>query len=156
MPPFTPTLAVRSDSRVLDAPAYHRGVLPDVTTRRSERLEKSHRIRLTREYARVKAGALAYRGRSCLLLALAVPGEDTRFGFVASRRAVGGAVERNRARRRIRETVRRRWPDLPRQGFWLVFIAHRPVLAMPQDALRREIDHLLAQAGARTPESERG
>ncbi len=53
------------------------------------------------------------------------PGErPTRAGFVASRAAVGGAVERNRAKRRLREVFRRHQDRVP-AGQDLVLQARR-------------------------------
>src|SRR6266542_3885643 len=46
-----------------------------------------------------------------------------RVGFITTRR-LGGAVVRNRVRRRLREIVRRHQHDL-RQDFWIVIIARR-------------------------------
>ena len=120
--------------------------LEPMTRLGSERLGSGHRIRTSREYARVRAGARAVRGPFFLALVLATPGEATRFGFIASKRSVGGAVQRNRARRRLRETLRRRWPRIAREGVWMVFIAHRGVLAAPQPALAVEIDRVLGEA----------
>jgi ribonuclease P protein component len=45
-----------------------------------------------------------------------------RAGFTATRR-IGGAVQRNRAKRRMREAARLLLPDLARPGFDYVFIA---------------------------------
>jgi len=118
---------------------------------RPERLGREHRIRTTREYAAVKQLGRAYRGQYCLMLVLACPGEPTRFGFIASKRGVGGAVQRNRARRRLREIVRRRWPRLPLTGYWVVTIAFRTVLGAAHQALASEVEHLLASAGALEP-----
>jgi ribonuclease P protein component len=75
----------------------------------------------------------------------------TLVGWIASKRGVGGAVQRNRARRRIREIVRRRWPRVPHTGFLLVFIASRAILTSPHQQLATEIERLLAQAGALAP-----
>ena len=95
------------------------------TDERRERLTPEHRLTTSRQHAAVREAGVAYRGRYCLVLALARPGEPTRFGFIASRRSVGGAVQRNRARRRLRELVRRRWPRLSEHGHWVEFIALR-------------------------------
>ncbi len=116
-----------------------------------ERLPSEHRMRRAREYAAVKAGGTAFRGRCSLLLVLPRPGEPTRLGFVASRKSVGGAVQRNRARRRLREIVRQRWPRVVRHGYWMMFIALRGSLAASHQSLATEVEHQLASAGALRP-----
>jgi ribonuclease P protein component len=85
------------------------------------------------------------------LLALSVAGEVSRVGFIASKRGVGGAVQRNRARRRLREIVRRRWTRVPPHGFMLVFIASRRTLDASHQALATDVETLLAHAGALAP-----
>ena len=52
-------------------------------------------------------------------------GPDSRCGFVTSRR-LGQAVERNRARRRLKEAVRLLW-DLVEPGWDIVWIARPSV-----------------------------
>jgi len=117
----------------------------------SERMAPQHRMRSTRDFVAVRNGGVAYRGRCCLLLALPSPAEVTRTGFIASKRGVGGAVQRNRARRRLREIVRRRWSRVPHHGFLLVFIASRAALTAPHQELATEVESLLAHAGALAP-----
>lgn len=117
----------------------------------SERLLPAHRLRKGADYAAVREGGTAYRGRCCLLLALSAPGEISRVGFIASKRGVGGAVQRNRARRRLREIVRRRWLRMPSEGFLLVFIASRATLTTAHQQLASEVESLLAHAGALKP-----
>jgi len=58
-----------------------------------------------------------------------------RAGFIASRR-IGGAVARNRVRRRLREIVRHHQHDL-REGFWIVLVARRDAA----DANYRALEH---------------
>jgi ribonuclease P protein component len=94
---------------------------------------------------------MRFRGKFCLLLVLARPGELTRFGFITSRRSLGCAVRRNRGRRRLREIVRRRFPRMPQQGYWIVVIAYRAVLDAGHQELASEVEQLLAQAGALSP-----
>ena len=64
------------------------------------------------------------------------PTEETRIGFVTSRR-VGGAVVRNRVRRRLREIVRAARPRLA-SGLWLVLIARHQAARADFAALRAE------------------
>ena len=130
----------------------HRELAPEANmTAPRHRFDSSRHLRASREFARVKTEAATFRGQHCLLLALAHPGEPTRVGFIASRKGVGGAVERNRARRRLREILRVRWPRVPHTGYWLVLIAHRSSLTAAHQDLADDVERVLAAAGALAP-----
>lgn len=60
-----------------------------------------------------------------------------RFGFTVSKK-VGGAVERNRVRRRLREIVRRHAALLPENGHDYVLIGRRAALHMPFERMAQE------------------
>lgn len=72
----------------------------------------------------------------------------SKVAFVASRKGVGGAVERNRARRRMREVVRRRWSDVTPEGVRMMFVAFRSLTAAPHVELVEDIERLLVEVGA--------
>ena len=122
-----------------------------MTRERRERLAPGNRLRSTREFDLLKSSGVSLKGRHCLLVVAARPGETSRVGFIASKKGVGGAVQRNRARRRLREIVRRRWPRVPVTGFWLLLIAFRSVLVAPHQDLALDVERLLANAGALEP-----
>jgi ribonuclease P protein component len=97
---------------------------------------RARRLTQASEYERVKREGFTRRGK--LLIANVMPVENSgpcRVGFVTSRR-IGGAVVRNRVRRRLREIVRRHQHKL-REGFWIVLVA-RPDAA---DASYRALEH---------------
>jgi len=108
-------------------------------------------LRSSREFAEVKAQGTGFRGRHCLLVALAKPSELTRLGSVISKKSVGNAVQRNRARRRLREILRLRWPRIPSSGYWMVVIAFRSVLEASHQDLANDVERVLAAAGALAP-----
>lgn len=70
---------------------------------------------------------------------------------VVSSRKVGGAVERNRARRRLREMYRRNRDQLTGRHD-VVLIARRDVLRASADAIRRDFLGLAARAGIGKPQ----
>jgi len=117
----------------------------------SERLAVRHRMRTAADFAMTRADGVAHRGAHCLLVSCPRPGEVTRLGFIASRRGVGDAVRRNRARRRLREVVRRRWARMPHAGLLLLFVAHRSATTAAHQDLASEVERLLAAAGALAP-----
>ena len=83
---------------------------------------KTRRLTHGSEYERVKRNGITQRGKLLMLNAMLLDDFDPwRSGFVTSGR-LGGAVVRNRVRRRLREIVRRHQDQL-RQGFWFVIIA---------------------------------
>jgi ribonuclease P protein component len=95
--------------------------------------------RLTRasQYERVKRDGDTRRGK--LLMLSVVPVENSRpwrAGFVTSRR-LGGAVVRNRVRRRLREIVRQHQHEL-REGFWIVLVARRDAAKANYQQLEHE------------------
>ncbi len=65
---------------------------------------------------------------------------------VAAGRSVGKAVQRNRAKRRLREIMRRLLPHLP-PGWDLLLIARSPINAASFDELQRAVITLLRRAG---------
>ena len=98
---------------------------------------KARRLTHLSEYEHVKRNGITHRGK--LLILNAVTLEDTglwRAGFVTSGR-VGGAVIRNRVRRRLREIVRRHQHEL-RQGMWFVIIARQEAATATYGALKDE------------------
>jgi len=65
-----------------------------------------------------------------------------RFGFTVTKK-IGGAVERNRIRRRLREAIRVA-PDLASQhGYDYVLVARREALAAPFSSLMHDLDRAL-------------
>jgi ribonuclease P protein component len=97
---------------------------------------RAQRLTQASEYERVKRDGFSRRGK--LLIANVVSVKNSgpcRVGLVTSRR-IGGAVVRNRVRRRLREIVRRHQHKL-REGFWIVLVA-RPDAA---DASYRALEH---------------
>jgi ribonuclease P protein component len=83
---------------------------------------KSRRLTLATEFDRVRKEGRAIRGSLISLGVLSASGEHgMRAGFITSRK-VGGAVSRNRIRRRLREIVRRHQHEII-DGAWVVTIA---------------------------------
>ena len=69
---------------------------------------------------------------------------EIRFGLTASRK-VGGAVARNRARRRLRALAREILPIAGRPGTDYVLIARAETLNRPHAALRADLERALAR-----------
>lgn len=118
-------------------------------------MKRRFRIVSRRDFDRLLQDRRLFAGRA--LVAFAAPGnaETARVGVTASRR-VGGAVARNRARRRLREAARLRLlaadsPTAVRGKIDIVLIARAPVLRVPFAALADEV----AEVGRRIQEAAR-
>jgi ribonuclease P protein component len=70
-----------------------------------------------------------------------------RFGFTASRK-VGTAVERNRARRRLKEMVRLAAMERVSPGYDYVLVARRAALTRPFDRLVEDFSGALRRLGS--------
>ena len=74
-------------------------------------------------------------------------GLQVRAGFTATKR-IGGAVQRNRAKRRMREDARLLLPGLARPGYDYVFIARGGVTTRPWARLLDDVKSALIRLAA--------
>jgi ribonuclease P protein component len=108
--------------------------------------------RLTRRAEFLAAAKANYCAKGAVLIQMRPRLDDDpkiRVGFTATRK-VGGAVVRNRAKRRLREAARACLPDLGFKGCDYVFVArsdapNRPFALLLED-VRRALAHLAKSA----------
>lgn len=107
---------------------------------------KAH-LRGSQDFQKVYRRGKRYDG--VLLTAFVLPNtlSHNRLGITASRKAVGNAVQRNRARRLLKETFRLRIDSLAALGghYDWVFNAKRRLLAFKVNATISEFESLVAR-----------
>ena len=108
-------------------------------------LGRDERVRSRRDFVRVqtKPGARIRAKTFLVLLSFAGGERPARLGLVASRK-VGGAVERNRAKRLLREAFRLHKADLE-PGVDFVIIAYAELAACSLQQVERELVALLPE-----------
>ena len=88
--------------------------------------------------------------RGALVVQARPRGDDlplVRIGFTATKR-IGGAVQRNRAKRRMREAARRIVPEIAAPGIDYVFIARGGVITRPWVRLLDDMKSALLRLAA--------
>jgi ribonuclease P protein component len=106
-------------------------------------LPKESRLRHRKDFDAVFKAGRAWNDPILVLRILQNNSDHNRYGFVTSKR-LGGAVVRNRVRRRLREIVRVA-PVVP--GFDVVISAKTTAPAASFDDLRLSVHRLLSRAG---------
>lgn len=91
-----------------------------------------------------------WHGRLMVLFLHSAPDASLRLGVVASKK-VGNAVERARAKRRLREAFRRHRARFTAGTDDVVLVARRSLLAAPWSEVVAELFKLAAQAGLMAP-----
>jgi ribonuclease P protein component len=104
-------------------------------------------MRRRRDFDRTFREGRKAGGKNCVVHALALPGEGRLLGVVCGRR-VGGAVVRNRVKRRLREIFRTH-PEYFRDGWWFVAVAKPPAADLTFRELEREVTAALAELTGR-------
>ncbi|MDD5563323.1 MAG: ribonuclease P protein component [Thermoanaerobaculaceae bacterium] len=97
------------------------------------------------DFKRVYAGGAKVVGRYLVIFALAGDGEVRRLGITATRK-IGGAVVRNRARRRIRELARSREALLEGWGGEIVVNVRRACAEVAWNALAEDFERCVKRA----------
>ncbi len=73
--------------------------------------------------------------------------EGIKPGFVASKKRVGKACQRNRAKRQMREVFRGLQKRFTKTGIWIVFIASFDPGTTPFAELKKDVESSLSRAG---------
>ena len=108
---------------------------------------KIERLRKRADFLACAQGPHCARGA---VLVQARPRDENavvRAGFTATKR-IGGSVQRNRAKRRMREAARLLLPDLARPGVDYVFIARGGLIARPWPRLLDDVKSALIRLAA--------
>jgi ribonuclease P protein component len=108
-------------------------------------LRRQHRLRAQADFQRVRREGQSWAHPLAVLWACRNELEHSRFGFSAGR-SVGGAVARNRAKRRLREIVRRELPQIA-AGWDIIFTARAATVGAEFDAIALAVRELLRRAG---------
>lgn len=101
------------------------------------------RLRRRADFDAAFARGSKRHGRLMSVFVVATAAKTTRLGIAASRK-IGGAVARNRAKRRIRETFR--LSGLDQRGADIVVVPRKDVLASSFSILRDEFTTLVNRA----------
>ena len=103
-------------------------------------------LRLTNEtdFRRVRRNGQSYAHPLAVLIANPNKLDSTRFGVMAGK-TLGGAVKRNRAKRRLREALRQMAPEL-KSGWDVVLIARRALNEADWESLKTAVESLLRRA----------
>jgi ribonuclease P protein component len=109
-------------------------------------LRKSERITRKFEYSSVISKRRITSGKYLRAYLLIEQGAKRKAGFIAGK-TVGPAVERNRARRLLKESYRRLKPGLEEEGFKLVFVATPGIRDAKADDVVAEMRSILRKMG---------
>jgi ribonuclease P protein component len=103
-------------------------------------------FRLTRstDFKRVRSFGKSYAHPLVVLVTLPLTGGGLQVGVIAGR-SLGGAVQRNRAKRLLRESMRMLIPGL-QTGWDLILIARQPLLNASFEQVKAAITQLLRRA----------
>jgi ribonuclease P protein component len=107
-------------------------------------MRREQRLRRRQDFAAAYRKGRVQSNQLLVIRVLAHEGAVTRFGFVAGK-VVGGAVVRNRIKRRLREIAR---GAAVRPGLDIVIGARKPAATAEFQALRTALVSLMKRAGA--------
>jgi ribonuclease P protein component len=108
-------------------------------------MKRKFRLRRSTDFKRVRRLGKSYAHPFVVLIKHPNHEAFSRFG-VAAGRSIGNAVQRNRAKRRIREIIHLLYPEI-QPGWDIVFLARQPIHNASHHDLRVAIDNLITQAG---------
>lgn len=114
---------------------------------------------LKREYRLKKKYMFAYcykvgkvvRAKSCLMYYTPSKNKNVKIGISVSKKA-GGAVQRNRARRVIREAITPFLENI-NKNFNLIIVARENITSFGYNDIKRDIEYMLKKAGIFSEES---
>lgn len=133
------------DAPVSSASCDAKGVL--TSSHRRFCFPKGRRILAHSAFERVFAEGTEAAGRALVVRAARGAGDRTRLGVVVTKRTFRDAVDRNRAKRLIRESFRLMQWNFGREPWDIVVIARRKVLSTGRQEVQRELGALCRKLG---------
>ena len=108
-------------------------------------MDRKYRLTSSIDFKRVRRTGKSYAHPLIILVVSPNQKEISRFGITAGR-TVGGAVVRNKAKRRMREVIREHLPSIE-PGWDIILIARSPIAEAKMPQIRKSIAGLLRRAG---------
>jgi ribonuclease P protein component len=107
-------------------------------------MNRRYRLKSSTDFKRVRRTGKSYAHPLAVLIASPNGLTISRFGIIASK-ALGGAVSRNRAKRRLRAAIHSYLPDI-KTGWDIVLIARTPLLDTEWNRVREGLAALFGRA----------
>jgi ribonuclease P protein component len=107
-------------------------------------MRRKYRLRRHSDFQQVRQNGKFYASPIMVLAFLRNELDQSRFGFVVSKR-LGNAVVRNKIKRRMREATRLRLPQI-KPGFDLVVIARAPISVAGYREIEETLLYLLKKS----------
>jgi len=107
-------------------------------------MKRKYRLRRNSDFQQVRRLGKSYASPLMVLAFLHNELDYSRFGFVVSKR-LGKAFQRNKIKRRMRESIRLRMPEI-KPGFDLVLIARKQIGQSTYVEISRSLKGLLKRA----------
>ncbi|MGC1378503.1 MAG: ribonuclease P protein component [Anaerolineales bacterium] len=111
-------------------------------------MKRNFRLTRSTDFKRVRNSGKSYAHP--LVVLVAIPSATLRVGVTAGR-SVGGAVQRNRAKRLLREAMRMLLPTI-RPGWDLILIARQPLPGATYQQVQAALSQLMRRADLFTPQ----
>lgn len=108
-------------------------------------MQSRWRLRSREDFQRLRQEGKTFRHPWVNLSIVANEQSHNRYGFITSKQ-LGGAVQRNRVRRRLRAVMAQRHESL-KQGYDVLLIARVGILDQPFGLLQQAVAELLRRAG---------
>ena len=108
-------------------------------------MNRNFRLTGSTNFKRVRRSGKSYAHPLVVLLVLPASERISRFGVIAGR-SLGGSVQRNRAKRMLREAVRAILPNI-KPGWDVIMIARQPILGARFTDIKLAMHQLFANAG---------
>ena len=112
-------------------------------------MKRNFRLTRSTDFKRVRNAGKSYAHPLIVLVASPAAENSLKVGVTAGR-SVGGAIQRNRAKRLLREAMRLLLPAI-RPGWDLILIARKPLAVATYEQVQSTLSQLIRRANLLTP-----